>query len=318
MKVSLCWKRLASVVTAIVMVVGLTVPAGAQTILIDIGSDASYRGASVPNPDGNGNYWNSVWSGAFYQDIVDIGGNATPVDFGFSSATGTDYYNGPSGDIQDPTATVYDAAALGNLGVDEAVYDYYVTSRFEIQQLDPTKTYNLTFYGSHKFNSDPTTVYSVYTDNTYTALVDSASLDVHQPGSPWLHNQDTNATISNLSPQASNILYVDFIGSSGGDGYLNVLQIEEVPGPSPLLGDVNLDGDVNGLDVDPFVDVLLNGPYMLEADMNEDMEVNGLDVDPFVAAVVGGVQPVPEPSIFLLCIVALGVVSGWCRWRRLR
>jgi hypothetical protein len=127
-----------------------------------------------------------------------------------------------------------------------------------------------------------------------------------------MHNQDTNATISNLSPQASNILYVDFIGSSGGDGYLNVLQIEEVPGPSPLLGDVNLDGEVNGLDVDPFVEVLLSGPYQPEADMNEDQVVNGLDVDPFVAAVVGGgTQQIPEPSTLLLCIIALGVVGGW-------
>ena len=36
------------------------------------------------------------------------------------------------------------------------------------------------------------------------------------------------------------------------------------------LGDVNLDGEVNGLDVDPFVDRLLNGPDQAEADMNQD------------------------------------------------
>ena len=70
-----------------------------------------------------------------------------------------------------------------------------------------------------------------------------------------------------------------------------------------VLGDVNLDGIVNGLDVDPFVDVLLNGPYQTEADMNEDGEVNGLDVDPFVAAVVGGgVAAVPEPTTLALAI----------------
>jgi hypothetical protein len=59
---------------------------------------------------------------------------------------------------------------------------------------------------------------------------------------------------------------------------------------SVLLGDVNLDRVVNGLDVDPFVDVLLNGPFQDEADMNLDGVVNGLDVDPFVAAVVGDGQ----------------------------
>jgi hypothetical protein len=85
--------------------------------------------------------------------------------------------------------------------------------------------------------------------------------------------------------------------------------------PEPLLGDVNLDGEVNGLDVDPFVEVLLSGPYQPEADMNEDQVVTGLDVDPFVAAVVGGTHQIPEPSTLLLCLLALGVVGGWRKWR---
>ena len=79
--------------------------------------------------------------------------------------------------------------------------------------------------------------------------------------------------------------------------------------------DGNLDGVVNGLDVDPFVDVLLNGPFQTEADMNQDGEVNGLDVDSFVAAVVGGgTQQIPEPSTLLLVLVALSVVAGWRKW----
>jgi hypothetical protein len=220
---------------AAVVIVGLAVPAGAGTLLVDLGNNDSYRGASVTNPDVNGNYWNSVWSGAYYPGLVDIDGNTTAINFGFSAATGTDYYNGPSGPTQDPAACVYDAVALGNLGVNEAVYDYYVTSRFEIQNLDPSMTYNLTFYGSHAFNDNPTTVYSVYTDNTYTTLVDSATLEVHEPGSPWLHNQDTVVTISNLSPQTDNILYVDFRGLGSGDGYLNAFQIDVIPEPGSLL-----------------------------------------------------------------------------------
>ena len=86
-----------------------------------------------------------------------------------------------------------------------------------------------------------------------------------------------------------------------------------------LLGDVNQDSAVNGLDVDPFVTVLLTGPYQVEADMNQDTVVNGLDVDPFVAAIVGGgLRAVPEPSALVLYIIALGVIGTWRKWKARR
>jgi hypothetical protein len=90
----------------------------------------------------------------------------------------------------------------------------------------------------------------------------------------------------------------------------------------PPLGDVNLDGVVNGLDVDPFVDRLLNGPYQIEPDMNGDGFINGLDVDPFVEAVAGGggavvagPQAVPEPATAALAGAGLLIVAG-SYWRR--
>ncbi|MEM9411390.1 MAG: hypothetical protein AAGA30_09770, partial [Planctomycetota bacterium] len=55
-----------------------------------------------------------------------------------------------------------------------------------------------------------------------------------------------------------------------------------------LLGDVNLDGLVDLLDVAPFVDILANGGFQKEADTNEDGIVSLLDVGPFVDILTGG------------------------------
>ncbi|MEM9411288.1 MAG: M12 family metallo-peptidase, partial [Planctomycetota bacterium] len=53
---------------------------------------------------------------------------------------------------------------------------------------------------------------------------------------------------------------------------------------SVLLGDINCDGAVNLLDVDPFIDLLSNGEFSAKADFNGDGVVSLLDVGPFVDA----------------------------------
>ncbi|TWT77249.1 hypothetical protein Pla123a_19060 [Posidoniimonas polymericola] len=206
----------------------------AESWLIDLGNDASYRGASTPSADANGNYWTSVWSGAFYQDLPNSDGVTTAVDFGFTTPGGTDSYNGPAGATdggQPPSNSVYDAAALGDLGVDEAVYDFYTNSTFQIQELQVGGLYDLTFFGSHKYNGNNTTRYTVYTDASFTTPVASVDLVV---GVDDLHNQDTVATLSGVSPAADGILYVGFGGAGGGEGYLNAIQLTAVPEPASL------------------------------------------------------------------------------------
>ncbi len=250
MKVTRGLNHVAGSVLAIALGAALVSSATAQTVLIDFGSTNSFRGVNVPNPDSNGNYWNSLSPGPFYTDLIAIDGVATTIDFGFSTGVGTDSYNGPAGatSFPNPTAaelaaTDIDAAALGNLGVKEAAIDFAASpdgadhrTRFEIQQLDPTKTYDLTFFGSHKYSDNDTTIYSIYSDNTYTTLVASASLNVQTPGSPDQHNRDKVAVINGVAPQASNILYVQFIGSQEGYGYLNSMQVSAaVPEPSTFV-----------------------------------------------------------------------------------
>lgn len=54
-----------------------------------------------------------------------------------------------------------------------------------------------------------------------------------------------------------------------------------------LLGDVNLDGVINLLDVAPFVEQVASQEFLAEADTNQDGLVNLLDVAPFVE-ILGG------------------------------
>ena len=57
---------------------------------------------------------------------------------------------------------------------------------------------------------------------------------------------------------------------------------------SLLLGDVNQDGSVDALDVQPFVDLLIAGEFQAEANINQDGAVALLDVDPFVELLADG------------------------------
>lgn len=55
-----------------------------------------------------------------------------------------------------------------------------------------------------------------------------------------------------------------------------------------IPGDVNLDGSVDLLDVNPFVQLLQIGEFQIEADINCDYHINLLDVAPFIDLLSGG------------------------------
>ncbi|MCX7005343.1 MAG: hypothetical protein NTV22_19020, partial [bacterium] len=75
----------------------LLVPVAEAKVLIDFGNDLSYRCHSTANPDVNGNYWNSVWSGAYYSNMINADGTPGTMAFGFGTVGGVDSYNGPAG-----------------------------------------------------------------------------------------------------------------------------------------------------------------------------------------------------------------------------
>ncbi len=235
MKERLCLGKISCLVMATAMGAGLAVSASAETVLMDFGTNLSFRGVSTTSPDVNGNSWNNYVPGNFIQDMKDTSGVATTIDFGPEGGfgVGTDSYNGPAGatDMGTPASnlpnTDIDAAALGKLGIQSAAFDYAASpgpdasdnmaanlARFQIQGLDLAKTYTLTLYGSHKYSADTTTVYSVFDDTGYSSLVGTANLNVHDPVDFSAHNRNEVATIGNLTPDANGILYLQFVGAT--------------------------------------------------------------------------------------------------------
>ena len=240
-----------------VMAVGVCVAASAsaQTVLLDFGTNLSFRGVSTVSPDANGHYWNNIVPGNYIPDMRDINNVTTTIDLGPDTPVATDSYNGPAGatDMGTPASNVpntdIDTVALGNLGVLTAGFDFAASpgndsepllsnrTRFQLQGLDPAAKYTLTFFGSHKYNADAATVYSVFNDDAYSNLLDSASLNVHDPVDFSAHNRNQVAVIGNLSPAANGILYVQFVGANNYNGYLNSMQITgtAIPEPASLL-----------------------------------------------------------------------------------
>ena len=84
-----------------------------------------------------------------------------------------------------------------------------------------------------------------------------------------------------ISPDGSKIIFeADLAGGING---AFIVELRDV-----ILGDINGDGNVDLLDVAPFVELIKTGTYQIQADLNCDGEVNLVDVAPFVELLSGG------------------------------
>ena len=109
---------------------------------------------------------------------------------------------------------------------------------------------------------------------------DAFTIALNQGNGQFLRDR-TYATRS--IPSGSGFIAADF----DADNDLDIIQFDTAgAGISVnncfLLGDVNRDGEVNLLDVTPFVDLLSNQQFQDEADINQDGSVNLLDVVVFI------------------------------------
>ena len=81
----------------------------------------------------------------------------------------------------------------------------------------------------------------------------------------------------------SDVAFGDNDGVPTGPVAFSIVIVEVEP---PLLGDLNQNGEVNFLDIAPFIQRLTTGTFQVEADINQNGEVNFADISPFIEILV--------------------------------
>ena len=121
--------------------------------------------------------------------------------------------------------------------------------------------------------------------------IDGTPLNNLQPGQPFTIT-DRDVTLSGVladgepfsfdlnSEDTSSIN--DFEEFFSPDAILSVVLTEPV-----LLGDSNLDGTVNFLDISPFIDILSANSFLAQADTNQDGVVDFMDIQSFIEILAG-------------------------------
>ena len=148
------------------------------------------------------------------------------------------------------------------------------------------------------------------TDNTFDQLANSLAISGNLVVSDPLNlaggNQTFDLSELELGPtdfnsinvsQAGNVITISSAATimesvDFGAGTMNlVVDVSYVASgivpETELLGDVNLDGTVNFLDISPFIAILSTGEFQTEADIEQNKEVNFLDISPFIAVLSG-------------------------------
>lgn len=268
----------------------------------DIGVTASNNWTGSANDDRFGEYAIGTWNFAPGDFGLTSVGSITSVDLtlthntrSFSSGGPVRFYYSP-----DDFDAVYTGIAFDDTGTDSnGVIDPNGLGPNHPHGVNPSEYTDLYFLGTQQYtvgNAGTTDTYTLsFTGDALTSLIDQVD-----SGSDFniIFAADAEGVTSTYSGLDN--------GFNPGNPSLMLSALEQ----ALLLGDVNTDGVIDGLDIDPFVTLLTGGGFQGEADLNSDGIVDALDIDPFVGLLSGSgsvstselsaIQAVPEPTSALL------------------
>ncbi|MBU0677345.1 MAG: PEP-CTERM sorting domain-containing protein [Verrucomicrobia bacterium] len=198
----------------------------ADMILVDFGLVAKRH--SLGGADGNGNHWDYITGATdnnsdlvWASDGTGSGANLQMVS-GFTGPADYNFGFNPNASLGD--------FAFTNV-TDDAIYFLdSATPQMTLSGLNNSYTYNVTFYGARVTTTIRDTTYSIGSSNV---TIRTSGDNIASNGTDdW--NDNTTRTIAGISPTSGSI---DInLSATGGFGYINAMQIEEViPEPSTAL-----------------------------------------------------------------------------------
>jgi hypothetical protein len=204
------------------LVISLDAPAARGTALVDFG----------PTPTTNaptGIYWNNFTNAdAGYALANLVATNNSSTGFGVSMTTVNSINTGwiSAGDWVSNNAT-----GLGLLNSQTAATDGFFVNQqqgkrgVKITGLDTNRTYNLGLFGTRNASETRSTTYTVRGASTNTGVLTNSGTGIGVGGANF--NNNKVLSFSNVTPDATGAIVVEYQRLQGSFGYLNALSIQE-------------------------------------------------------------------------------------------
>lgn len=211
---------------------GVATSASGQTILIDFGNNGT-NGNITASPDVNGKYWNNSYNGGYtITNMTTTANGSTTIDLSYATAVATNSASLGVGSAPAPfnVTTAYEDAIFST----GTTAGTGITVRFA--QLDLTKTYKFTLFGSRSTADSRTTNFEMVGATTATGSLQTSGTNI---GGSGINYNNSNVLVlgglSGIAPNGSSQIDLTFYATStdvNKFAYLNSMQIEIIPEPT--------------------------------------------------------------------------------------